>query len=914
MIEFYDGKNLQRVTKTLIKNGFWKLYLTEYESSLLEKLASNSECSLLLFENSNVQSAIQTLKNTTVVTEQPTDFDDDAFLFRVRVMLSDYAMSELLYPNQNKERSQNVGFPGFLQSASAQNIIFNGSQGSGNVDQMNADNYDTMFDSKTDFKDPDCQQVNLALIESCSIYHILEDDLVNITETQREITKCNNPHLQQIQNTEETRDTKDYNAGFKFLSAELHSRLHELPKPALELRNILTEVYKTKSKWANDDRPGQEELYTAAERVILDLRNHTKHSSAFLTKVSKRDAPDYYEVIKEPMDLGTMLRKLRGLQYNSKSEIVYDLNLIWNNCLSYNNHPQHPLRTHALSMMAVASKLIPSIPEIIIHERKKENELALDQDPESDEESSPSNKGWSVKRPSTISDEKQQCYSGKFEDHSSQSASSKVSETKEVSPHSEVENVSNLNLNCKRNLLQEKFLKVTTKARQNILHERKQLLDNLRSQEPVAENNVSPQLLILSGLRESVFSSYHPESFSTFAKYVSQLKLNIDVVLRLELLAVPTMPGLDDAFETPASGTPLRTSLSLSRKSGGTIGRIFKNISLMQGIRKLCAKLSAIRQLQITQTYYTSASKSLDHFDICNDGLSLQIPNDFNRQPSFSVYCRSLLRKLCAVLLFHSGFEVFEVAALESFTDISMDYLRKLGMIVSSYSSNYVTAPVSLFLNQALIESGIDDFFMFTKYLNDGLEKNNLKLKDSYKRLQKHLMDLLRPALDSRKDEEKLFSDDRNAFVTGEFSTETGEDFFGLKNLGLADEFGLSNLNIPLSLFQGKLKTNTTWEVEGSSNNDTKSYLLTARFPRITRQNVSKEVGLIKQFLLQQMDSLGANELPEDEDLRPRIRPTRPRLPPSGKVSSSRPRVTLSLYQTNTVKRRKQKGRSVTNG
>lgn len=74
-------------------------------------------------------------------------------------------------------------------------------------------------------------------------------------------------------------------------------------------------------------------------------------------------------VIKHPMDLGTMTKKLKALQYRSKREFVDDLNLIWSNCLKYNTNPDHFLRKHALYMRKETEKLVPLIPEIVIRDR-----------------------------------------------------------------------------------------------------------------------------------------------------------------------------------------------------------------------------------------------------------------------------------------------------------------------------------------------------------------------------------------------------------------------------------------------------------------------------------------------------------------------------------------------------------------
>ena len=46
-----------------------------------------------------------------------------------------------------------------------------------------------------------------------------------------------------------------------------------------------------------------------------------------------------YAVIKKPMDLGTVLKKVKTQQYKDKKSFADDLNLIWDNCLEYNTWP-----------------------------------------------------------------------------------------------------------------------------------------------------------------------------------------------------------------------------------------------------------------------------------------------------------------------------------------------------------------------------------------------------------------------------------------------------------------------------------------------------------------------------------------------------------------------------------------------
>ncbi|KAL2813491.1 hypothetical protein BDW59DRAFT_30758 [Aspergillus cavernicola] len=167
-----------------------------------------------------------------------------------------------------------------------------------------------------------------------------------------------------------------------------------------ELRSLMSEVRKNRSKWASEDKIGQEELYEAAEKVLSELKAMTEHSSAFLTRVNKRDAPDYYAVIKHPMDLGTMTKKLKAIQYKSKQDFVDDVNLIWSNCFKYNTNQEHFLRKHAIYMKKETEKLVPLIPEIVIRDRveveaeERRLQLAeLDGGDESDEEPIMSSRG-----------------------------------------------------------------------------------------------------------------------------------------------------------------------------------------------------------------------------------------------------------------------------------------------------------------------------------------------------------------------------------------------------------------------------------------------------------------------------------------------------------------------------------------
>ncbi|CUM54693.1 Histone acetyltransferase GCN5 [Debaryomyces fabryi] len=72
--------------------------------------------------------------------------------------------------------------------------------------------------------------------------------------------------------------------------------------------------------------------------MVTLLSELTNHPSAwpFSAPVNKEEVGDYYDVIKEPMDLSTMELKLENDKYDSFDQFLYDARLIFNNCRSYN--------------------------------------------------------------------------------------------------------------------------------------------------------------------------------------------------------------------------------------------------------------------------------------------------------------------------------------------------------------------------------------------------------------------------------------------------------------------------------------------------------------------------------------------------------------------------------------------------
>ncbi|KAL6477040.1 hypothetical protein MHYP_G00155390 [Metynnis hypsauchen] len=75
--------------------------------------------------------------------------------------------------------------------------------------------------------------------------------------------------------------------------------------------------------------------YEGLKRILRSLQAH-KMAWPFLEPVDPNDAPDYYGVIKEPMDLSTIEQRIQKRFYNKLTEFVADMTKIFDNCRYYN--------------------------------------------------------------------------------------------------------------------------------------------------------------------------------------------------------------------------------------------------------------------------------------------------------------------------------------------------------------------------------------------------------------------------------------------------------------------------------------------------------------------------------------------------------------------------------------------------
>ncbi|XP_002076191.3 peregrin [Drosophila simulans] len=75
----------------------------------------------------------------------------------------------------------------------------------------------------------------------------------------------------------------------------------------------------------------------AALNKLLDALEARDSMQIFREPVDTSEVPDYTDIVKQPMDLGTMRAKLKECQYTSLEQLEADFDLMIQNCLAYNN-------------------------------------------------------------------------------------------------------------------------------------------------------------------------------------------------------------------------------------------------------------------------------------------------------------------------------------------------------------------------------------------------------------------------------------------------------------------------------------------------------------------------------------------------------------------------------------------------
>lgn len=300
--------------------------------------------------------------------------------------------------------------------------------------------------------------------------------------------------------------------------------------------------------------------------------------------------------------------------------------------------------------------------------------------------------------------------------------------------------------------------------------------------------------------------------------------------------------------------------------------------------------------------------------------------------------CRAALQRSVGKIFYHAGFEEFQPSALDAVTDVAARFFQNLVCSLGIYRETpkmKVDTPISLpggqtttwaprFTQEEAIlhtlhANGVD-IETLDAYVKDDVERLGSKLAGMHDRMRSYYAELLRPAMDNvGADGAGAFHDGSEQFVGGDFAEDIGEDFFGFKELGLDREFGLT-FSVPLHLLQNRVHSAYARQdnkyvlsciIERNSANLRSNIATTGvvmpeppKFEPVTIQTADNQIGLVQGWFLSKLHDGSTQPLTEDDDLPPKQRFPKPRLPPTGKISSPRKR---PLREQQQMARKKRK-------
>lgn len=121
-----------------------------------------------------------------------------------------------------------------------------------------------------------------------------------------------------------------------------------------------------------------EQLHYCSD-ILKELlsKKHYAYAWPFYTPVDAQalQLHDYHDIIKYPMDLGTIKKKMDSRQYADAQAFAADVRLIFSNCYKY-NHPSHEVVTKARKLQGIFEQRLAKMPEEPVDSSSSLNLLA----------------------------------------------------------------------------------------------------------------------------------------------------------------------------------------------------------------------------------------------------------------------------------------------------------------------------------------------------------------------------------------------------------------------------------------------------------------------------------------------------------------------------------------------------------
>ncbi|KAI6168663.1 hypothetical protein EDD17DRAFT_1529032 [Pisolithus thermaeus] len=727
-------------------------------------------------------------------------------------------------------------------------------------------------------------------------------------------------------------------------------------RPSPDLKLLLNTV-KDVRRLALDSKAA-DPFYESLEGLLYDLRTITMDNhdaEAFLKPVSRSDVPDYYEVISNPMDLQTMLKKVKAKQYKSKREFKDDLDLMWSNCFIYNSTEDHPLRHCAMRLKKKAERLLmnitdrrdrvdPPVPGDPSHHanrpiaRPKLNGLTLH---DRDRDTTPTHTLPPL--PGATSSR-----------HTTNGHSTRPPSITEAKPRKQVSfadspalmrtqqgmsSFRDLDLGLAQ-LLDATDLQRGEPGPSTLSHAQKMAarlrhytvpleVDDEDAYSDNADSDVKMETLSDTGEKRKLITPYlrqakrprltPPDSGDEVDSSAEALRppnegelidlwwnaVQSDAHLANGLPCLPsiasfppplpqrpprrapiTIPSATVAGISSAPTTPRKRRVRpvhVQSQSGTLLSLMNANVMTLKRVRRTHTKFTALGFNAGEDGAGTGAPGV--GFGVGGVGAGAEredIPDPEGELPEDVVDERPWLARLrCAggktvgrggieigeraagsclkwmnrKVLEHVGFQGASSGALDVLTGVASEFFLNLGRTLRFLCDKYAhTMTSEEIILHALFESGITRIQDLERYIKDDIVRHGMRLAE----LEKKLENAYREATSTDvPDDDALFNSDQeeeDALAMGTFADTLGEDFLGLRELGIAAELGLSSLSVPRKLLKGK--RDATGGVKAKPTEVLLPYPPPPPFLPITSKNVEDQIGLLRPYYHQRLSSL----------------------------------------------------------
>ncbi|KAI9452359.1 hypothetical protein BJY52DRAFT_1124430, partial [Lactarius psammicola] len=685
--------------------------------------------------------------------------------------------------------------------------------------------------------------------------------------------------------------------------------------PDADLKRLL-QVVKDSRKQPHDAKL-VDPFYDALEDLLHDLRTVTMDNhdaDAFIKPVSRADVPDYYDIITNPMDFQTMGRKVKQKQYKSKKEFKDDLDLIWSNCFVYNATENHPLRLCATRLKAKAEHLLKYITD---RKERADPPVPLDLSGRRALSHPPTRLNGINGHAHTLSFLTSRPPSSN-DTRSGRRLTPALTPPRRVPGQSFPDSPAIVRTADGMAAILELEQSLDAVLSEPGPSSRAEDLDALlctyigetdsdadgeadSDSEGLAVDGATGDKRKLNGIIDTRIHK-RPRLVAPRTPHTVELWWDAQSSDAFIANSLPPLPSLSTSGPAPppssrqeeqsgSSAAPKRRKKRPRKpappRPRSLLAMMNSNITTQRRMRRTHAKFVALGAAtnnaggedgdsgDLPTAGAAGSAGDVDGSEdaevVAVDERPWPVPRPSRRalQDGFvdpspdigEMAAEKCMQWVNRKILEHIGFQGSSQLALDVFTGITVEYLANVGRTFRFYLDKYSNTMTSEeIILHSLFESGVSRIQNLERYITDDIVRHGNRLND----LEKKIVNVYQEFTSTEAiDDDALFAneddeEEESAFVMGQFTDDIGEDFLGLRELGIASEFGLSSLSIPKRLLKGK-KNAKGPNATAKSAEPPPPYPPPPPFVLLTAESMKNQIGLLRDFYERRLASASAS-------------------------------------------------------